>query len=89
VVAVRSEPAAAQIFVDGELEGETPARLALPRESDHSVYVKKEGYRPELVVVHSNRSPEGLEFLTPHEIDVTLVPLVDTRPRDLEVEAED
>jgi hypothetical protein len=89
VVAVSSKPAAAQIFVDGELAGETPARLALPRESDHSVFVKKEGYRPELVVVHSNRSPEGLEFLTPHEIDVTLMPLIDTRPRDIEVETED
>jgi hypothetical protein len=89
VLAVRSQPEAAQIFVDGELAGETPARLALPRQVDHSVFVKKEGYRPELVLVHSNRSPDGLEFLTPHEIDVTLVPLVDTRPRDLEVETED
>jgi hypothetical protein len=89
VLSVRSDPEAAEIFVDGEIAGETPARVALPRAIDHSVFIKKEGYRPELVLVHSNRSPEGLEFLTPYEIDVTLVPLLDPRSRDLEVETED
>ncbi len=85
---MRSTPPAAQVFVDGELAAETPARLSLPRESDHSVFLKKEGFRPELVLVYSNRSPDGLAFLVPHEIDVRLVPL-DDASRDLKLETDE
>jgi hypothetical protein len=89
VLAVRSDPEAAQIFVDGELVGETPARLALRRELDHVVFLKKEGYRPELALVHTNRSPDGLAYLTPWEIDVRLLALDDPAARDLEIQTED
>jgi hypothetical protein len=87
-VEVRSTPSAAQVFVDGDLVGETPAQLTLRREHDHSVFIKKPGHVPELVVVESQLSDEGVRFLVPWEIHVRLAP-ADARDRDLEVETED
>ena len=71
-VNVRSEPAGADIFLDGDLVKQTPARLELSTLQDHKVYLKKEGYRPELIVVERKRTKDGVVYLSPPDISVTL-----------------
>jgi hypothetical protein len=72
---VRSDPTGADIFLDGDLVRQTPARLEMSTLTDHKVYLKKEGYRPELVVVEKRTGADGLVFLSPPDIFVKLVPL--------------
>ncbi len=78
VVGIHSTPREAEIFVDGELVGHTPRRLPITTLGDHKVYLKKEGYRPELVVLLLHRPLDRINFLTPPDIYVTLTPLSDS-----------
>lgn len=87
-VGVDSTPAGAEIFLDGEKVGTTPARLRIQRDKDHSVYLKREGYRPELVVLTLNPTADGIDFLTPADVRVQMLPGLGEPGRDLEVEVE-
>lgn len=72
-VNVRTEPAGADIFLDGDLvKKKTPAGLEMSTLQDHKVYLKKEGYRPELVVVERKRTKDGVVYLSPPDISVAL-----------------
>ncbi len=86
-IGVESRPPGAEIFLDGEAAGLTPTRLAVPTASDHTVYLKLDGHEPHMVVLHSNQPGDGLNFLTPPDIYVRLMPLLNT-DRDLEIEVE-
>lgn len=86
-VGVETTPEGAEVYLDGERVGETPMRIAVSTLTDHSVFLKKEGYTSELVILSSNDSGE-IHFLTPADVRVRLTPLVDPRARDLEVEVE-
>ncbi|MCP4005314.1 MAG: PEGA domain-containing protein [bacterium] len=88
-VGILSEPEGAQIFLDGEVIGVTPARLRIPRTTDHSVYLKKEGFKPKLVVLTFHSMDDGIHFLTPADVGARLSPLADTLDRDLDVEIEE
>jgi hypothetical protein len=72
-VRVVSNPPGAEVFVDQNRAGETPVELRLSRERDHSVYVKKDGYTPELVVVKLRSATDGRNFLTPADVFVDLL----------------
>ncbi len=74
-VGINSTPSEAQIFVDGDLVGLTPAQISVGTLDDHKVYLKKEGYRPELVVLFLHRPTDQINFLTPPDVHVTLTPL--------------
>ncbi len=89
-VGIDSRPAAAEVFVDGFRIGQTPVRIPIGTLSDHKVYLKKEGYRPELVILTLREPPDRLNFLTPPDIFVTLVPLDDRSiGSDLQIEPEE
>ncbi len=89
-VGISSTPSQAEVFVDGELVGLTPQRLAIGTFSDHKVYVKKEGYRPELVVLMLHRPTDRINFLTPPDVHITLTPTDDaTRESGLDIELEE
>ena len=89
-VGIQSTPSEAEIFVDGELVGHTPKRLPITTLGDHKVYLKKEGYRPELVVLLLHRPLDRINFLTPPDIVVTLTPLSDSSlDSDLRIEIEE
>ncbi len=87
---VDSRPSEAEVFVDGFLIGHTPARIPIATLSDHKVYLKKEGYRPELVILTLHERPDRINFLTPADVFVALVPLDDTSvDSDLSIELEE
>ncbi len=89
-VGIYSRPAEAEVFIDGSLIGRTPTRIPIGTLSDHKVYLKKEGYRPELVILTLREPADRIRFLTPPDIFVTLVPLDDASiDSDLSIELEE
>jgi len=89
-VNVQSQPVGAEVFLDKERVGVTPLELRLDRTQAHALYVKHEGYRPELVVLELQRAADGLAFLTPPDVELRLVPgeAAADQQRDLEIEVE-
>ena len=78
------------MFVDGFRIGQTPTRLPIGTLSDHKVYLKKQGYRPELVILTLHEPADRINFLTPPDILITLVPLDDRSVgSDLRIELDD
>jgi len=71
-VNIRSEPAGASVFLDGKEVGRTPLRMAIDRTTDHLVFLKLEGYRPEREVLRLNRVPDTIDFLTPADVELRL-----------------
>jgi len=71
-VGMESVPKGAEVYLDGDLIGLTPLKTPVWRHVDHSVFLKKPGYRPELVVLRRNDPPDGLFFLTPADVRVRL-----------------
>lgn len=84
-VAVQATPGDSAIFVDGKPIGVPPLSLNLRADRDHSIFVKRHGYRPELVIVRSLRD-SGKPRLDPASVKVVLLPL--TPGREVEVEVE-
>lgn len=50
-IPVASEPTAADVLVDGNLVGQTPATVVLKKSSSHLVTIQKVGYQPKSVPV--------------------------------------
>lgn len=73
-VGIESDPPGAEIYLDGRLAGTTPLELRVSREAAHTVYLKKEGYRPELVVLDLHNAADGIDFLTPADVTRRLTP---------------
>jgi sirohydrochlorin ferrochelatase len=91
-VAIESDPPGAEIFLDGKPVGQTPQRLRVSRELDHTVYLKKEGYRPELVVLEKHEANDGIDYLTPADVAKRLSPGPSSDPeleRRLKLEVEE
>jgi hypothetical protein len=89
-ISVHSQPSGAEVWLDKQLVGHTPLELRIDRTRAHAVYLKRDGYRPELVVLDLLRAPDGLAFLTPPDVEVRLVPGAESpdQSRDLEIEVE-
>jgi hypothetical protein len=89
-VGVQSQPPGAEVYLDKQLVGRTPLELRIGRTEPHAVYVKRGGYRPELIVLELQHTPDGLAFLTPPDVEVRLVPETDSpdQQHDLEIEVE-
>src|SRR5262245_5137277 len=66
-LAVGSDPVGAQVFVDGELAGQTPLQLGHVAPGDHRVRVVKQGYLENSRVVHLGAG-------NTHNVDVKLTP---------------
>ena len=69
---VVSDPPGAEIYVDGELVGTTPMKLRVDRLEHHKVFLKKAGYRPELVILELHPEPDGVDYLTPPDVRARL-----------------
>ncbi len=91
-VGIESDPPGAEIFLDGKSVGTTPQSLRVSRDLDHTVYLKKEGYRPELVVLEKHEANDGIDFLTPADVVKHLAPGPSSDPdleRRLKLEVEE
>ena len=64
-------PGPVLLFVDGELATEIPEELELRADRDHKIFVKRDGYTPELVVLES-RELDGRDRLEPPRIEIRL-----------------
>ena len=53
-VPVASDPSNADVFVDGNLVGQTPTTVVLKRKNDHLLMVQKVGFTPKSVAVVKN-----------------------------------
>ena len=87
-VGVASAPAGAEIYLDGIRVGETPAQVRLSRDRPHKIFLKLEGYRPELIVLERHTPDDRIDFLTPADVRVRLVPDVAGLDRDLDINVE-
>jgi hypothetical protein len=85
-VGIESAPDAAEVYLDGELVGTTPLELRVPTAADHSVYLKKEGFQPRMVVLDRHAPADGIDFVTPADVRVRLVPRTGMQDREVEVE---
>ena len=91
-VAIESDPPGAEIFLDGKPVGLTPLDLRVSRNLDHTVYLKKEGHRPELVVLEKHEANDGIDYLTPADVVKRLSPGPSSDPElehRLKIEVED
>ncbi len=79
-VGVSSKPSGAQVFADGEPIGVTPLEVRLSTETEHAVFVKKPGYRPELVVMQRNAPGDPPPYLTPADVRVQLTRMAPRAP---------
>jgi hypothetical protein len=69
---VASNPPDAEVFLDQQPVGKTPLQVRVERTRDHALYVKKDGYQPELVVLTLRSARDGRRFLTPADVYVDL-----------------
>lgn len=90
-VGIESDPPGATIYLDGKPVGVTPQTLRVPRDAPHSVYLKKEGFRPALVVLEKHAANDGIDYLTPADVVKRLAPGPSSDPeleRQLKIEVE-
>lgn len=71
-------PREAEVFVDGKKIDADSKEVKLRVDRDHKIFVKKKGFRSELVVIRSVEV-EGEQMLSPSEVEVQLDPLTRTR----------
>jgi len=90
-VGVVSDPPGADVYLDGELVGKTPTELEVGRDAAHTVYLKRDGYRPELVLLERHEANDGIDFLTPADVTKRLSPGPSSDPeleRQLKIEVD-
>jgi hypothetical protein len=86
-VPLHLEPSGARVFVDGtEVPGAADA-LELRSDRPHVVLVRRDGYRPEQVVLETRRV-DGVSRLEPDEIRLELEPIV-PKGREIRIEVAD
>ncbi len=86
-VELEVEPIPESVFVDGQAVTPVPTGLDLRADRDHKLYFKRDGFKPELVVLQSVTGDEG-PVLEPSRVRVRLRPL-DPGGRDVRIEQED
>jgi hypothetical protein len=70
-------PAPLEVYLDGEKLKQVPSELELRANRDHTIFVKREGYRSQLVVL-TTVELEGESMLDPGSISLELKPITDT-----------
>jgi PEGA domain len=91
MIGVESDPSGAQIYLDGTPVAKTPATLQVGRDRAHTIYLKREGYKPELVVIDRHTATDGIDYLTPADVTKRLNPGPSSDPemeRRLKIEVE-
>lgn len=84
-VPIDSAPRDSSVFVDGDPVGTAPVEVELRADRDHSVFIKRDGYRPELIILRS-QVRDSRPRLEPGDVRVRLVPIERGRELDIEVD---
>ena len=91
MIGVESDPPGAQIYLVGHPVAKTPTTLEVGRDRAHTIYLKREGYKPELVVLDRHTANDGIDYLTPADVTKRLNPGPSSDPeleRRLKIEVE-
>jgi len=76
-----------EIFVDGQLLEGNPDLLELSVDEPHKVFIRAEGFEPQLIPFVPEPGVDGEMRLTPDKVCVELVPV--GQGRQLKIELED
>ena len=90
-IGVETDPPGAQVYLDGNPVAKTPATLQVGRDRAHTIYLKREGYKPELVVLDRHTATDGIDYLTPADVTKRMNPGPSSDPemeRRLKIEVE-
>jgi hypothetical protein len=87
-VPIDSNPPGATIFVDQQEVGASPMEVDLRADRDHSVFLKRDGYRPQLVILES-RQAEDPPRLDPAAVRVRLLPIEPGHELEVDIERRD
>lgn len=86
VVPLSVEPTPGSLHVDGRAVSPVPDHVELRADRDHKLYFKRDGYRPELVILRSQDGEAGPR-LEPARVQARLQPL-SPGARDVQIERE-
>ena len=75
VVPLDLGPPPVELYVDGERAETVPAEVELRADRPHKLFVKREGYVPELVVLETSER-DGRDALSPDVVRVRLQPVI-------------
>ena len=87
VIPIHVEPQPVSIYLDGEKLEQPESSLELKANRDHTLYFKRDGYKPKLVILRTGKI-EGKDTLTPERVALELEAVVVSRPG-LQLEFED
>ena len=71
VIPIHVEPGPVVLYLNGEAQKETPESLKLKANRDHTLFFRREGYRPAMVVLETTKV-EGKSVLRPERVDLEL-----------------
>ena len=88
VIPLDVSPPPSEVYLDKQPLDGAPRELELRADRDHTLFFKKPGYRPELVVLES-LEVDGEERLVPERVELRLRPLASgTQQIEVELEGE-
>ncbi len=79
LIAISAGPEPVVLYVDGEELEAVPETLELKANQDHTLFFRREGYQPQLVVVRT-REHEGEPRLEPATVEVRLKRMATSGP---------
>jgi hypothetical protein len=72
MIGLSVSPEPAVLFVDGKRLDELPESVELTANKDHTLFLQREGYRSQLIIVRTAEREGGEDFLSPERVEVLL-----------------
>ena len=72
MIGLSVSPEPAVLFVDGKRLDELPESVELTANKDHTLFLQREGYRSQLIIVRTAEREDGEDFLSPERVEVSL-----------------
>jgi hypothetical protein len=85
-ISVRCVTQTVEVFVDGQLIEGNPDLLELSVDEPHKVFIRAEGYEPQLYTFEPEVAEDGSLHLTPSNVCIELVPVGQGRRLEVEIE---
>jgi hypothetical protein len=72
MIGLSVSPEPVVLFVDGKRLDELPESVELTANKDHTLFLQREGYRSQLIIVRTAEREGGEDFLSPERVEVLL-----------------